>query len=113
MNVSYLLVETVCFAEGDELLCCRCDNKGKISVNCLTGNDTNFPCMYLGIKKARTAIALTDKSGNVIAGNEFFDNFTSKTDAEYNLNESNWIEKCTDFIQGNEGWGNSIYRFGK
>lgn len=101
MNVSYLLIEAVCLAEGDERLCCRCDNKGKISVSCLTNNyNKSSPCTYLGIKKAKTAIALTDKSGNVIAGNEFFDNFTSKTDAEYNLNESNWIRNCIDFIQG-------------
>lgn len=100
MNVSYLLIEAVCLAESDELGCCKCNTKGIISVDCLVNNLTELSlCRYLGFKKARTAIALTDKTGNVIAGNEYFDDFTSKTEVEYDLNETNWIKKCTDFIQ--------------
>lgn len=95
MSVSYLLIEAVCLAGGDELEYCRCREKGKVSVDCLVNDSI---CGYLGYQKARTAIALTDKTGNVIDGSEFFDGFKSKTNAEYELNETNWAKKCIDFI---------------
>ena len=46
---------------------------------------------------SRTTLALTDKSGEVINANTFFDDLALSSE-EWERREEEWIKKCSDII---------------
>ena len=100
MKLSHLLLEAVCLIENEnQALNCRCEGNQRLSLQCFCDSDNNlFICEFLGLKKARATIAVTDKKGYVVNANEFSGDF-SLSPAEYEINEKQWVEKCAEVIE--------------
>lgn len=71
---------------------------GNISLNCLKYDETSKKmCPYLAFGTPRTTLALTDKSGEVINANTFFDDLGLSSE-EWERREEEWIKKCNDIL---------------
>lgn len=100
MKLSHLLLEAVCLIENEnKALNCRCGGSQCLSLQCFCDSDNILSvCEFLGLKKARATIAVTDNQGNVVNANEFLGDF-SLSPADYEISEKQWVEKCAEVIE--------------
>ena len=102
--MKHLLIEANCMywfeetkEEVNNLECCKF-GIGNISLNCLKYDETsNKMCPYLAFGTPSTTLALTDKSGEVINAETFFDDFDLSSE-EWERREEEWIKRCNNLI---------------
>ncbi len=101
-KMTQLVLEAKCiyqFFRNEEniLPACCILGVGNISFNCLNYEEKIKFCPYFTYGKVRSTILLTDKEGNTINANSFWADL-NLSDKEWEIKESDWIEKYDIFI---------------